>query len=60
MGMARLGVCSAFQSDGYPDIQVRNKNPKGFAKIIQAEIGRPEWIGVGGKSVLPGLRSTQP
>jgi hypothetical protein len=47
-----------FQSDGYPDIQVRNKNPKGFTKIIQAEVGRPEWIGVVGKGVLPDLKPT--
>jgi hypothetical protein len=49
-----------FQSDGVPELQVRNKNPKGFAKIVQAEIGRPEWIGVVGKGVMPDLRSTHP
>jgi hypothetical protein len=49
-----------FQSDGFPDIQVRNKNPKGFAKMVQAEVGRPEWIGVVGKGVMPDLRFTHP
>src|SRR5215469_9665788 len=47
-----------FRSDDSPDIQLRFGKPKGFAKIIEAEVCSARWIGVGGKSVLPDLRST--
>ena len=49
-----------FRSDGSPDIQLRFGKPKGFAKIIEAEVCSARWIGVVGKGVLPDLRSTHP
>ena len=42
-----------FRSDGTPELQVRNKNPKGLAKIIQAEVGSPQWLGVVEKACFP-------